>query len=466
VATTGLLGFNPYGKGVAIDISSKPVNLAIQLKQRDIAKMDALDKYFMDYERSINPAGVRNVDADVFVKKLNNNKAFYLQNRDKILNPTKYGYEAQSQYMSNFKDMVNLIDQSKQAAANEKVVNERIYNAVQQGKSLHDGILPLLDRQRLSIVDPNYSVFDANQLQFDKPYDEKQFNANVLGGLEFPERQFLVDEVVDGKKTGLKIKTTERYLDDSNKNAIQSAALNEYVSNPNTKRHFDDLMKRPDMVKMVNDKFKDVYKQDIKKPEDFVVGYALLQAPIGAKKTEIPEEYLSWREKNEITNAQQNARSAALLSGMQGFGSVQAVIENAIGDPFVDNNVITKLNFSPSVANEFTEEREVPKNAFEYDKMLAGSKFDTKKVKVPYGIGIDPKTGNIFTAPQKLNKNGDPIDRYDWKKSTPATEDVTSVIISKFQGSKYKAGKLGASQPKSVSKTSPKGSSGINWNKK
>jgi hypothetical protein len=420
----------------------------------------------MDYERSINPAGVRNVDADVFVKKLNNNKAFYLQNRDKILNPTKYGYEAQSQYMSNFKDMVNLIDQSKQAAANEKVVNERIYNAVQQGKSLHDGILPLLDRQRLSIVDPNYSVFDANQLQFDKPYDEKQFNANVLGGLEFPERQFLVDEVVDGKKTGLKIKTTERYLDDSNKNAIQSAALNEYVSNPNTKRHFDDLMKRPDMVKMVNDKFKDVYKQDIKKPEDFVVGYALLQAPIGAKKTEIPEEYLSWREKNEITNAQQNARSAALLSGMQGFGSVQAVIENAIGDPFVDNNVITKLNFSPSVANEFTEEREVPKNAFEYDKMLAGSKFDTKKVKVPYGIGIDPKTGNIFTAPQKLNKNGDPIDRYDWKKSTPATEDVTSVIISKFQGSKYKAGKLGASQPKSVSKTSPKGSSGINWNKK
>ena len=55
MASTGLLGFNPYGKGVAIDISSKPVNLAIQLKQRDIAKIDALDKYFMDYERSINP---------------------------------------------------------------------------------------------------------------------------------------------------------------------------------------------------------------------------------------------------------------------------------------------------------------------------------------------------------------------------------------------------------------------------
>jgi hypothetical protein len=448
MASTGLLGFNPYGKGLAVDISSKPVNLAIQLKQRDIAKMDALDKYFMDYERSINPAGVRNVDADVFVKKLNDNKAFYLQNRDKILNPTKYGYEAQSQYMSNFKDMVNLIDQSKQAAANEKVVNERIFNAVQQGKSLHDGILPLLDKQRLSVVDPNYSVFDANQLQFDKPYDEKQFYANVLGGLKFPEKQYYIDEEVDKKKTGLKIPVTESYLDDSNKKAIQSAALNEYASNPNTKRHFDDLMKRPDMVKMVNDKFKDVYKQDIKNPEDFVVGYALLQAPVGITKTEKADEYLTWSQKNAITNAQQNARSAALLSGMQGFGSVQAVIENATGKPFVDNDVITKLNFSPSVADEFVEEKVVPANTVEYEKFKAGAPYKTKTVKVPYGIGLDKSTGNIFIAPQKLNKNGDPIDRYDWNKATSATEDVTSVIISKFQGSKYKAGILGKSKLK------------------
>ena len=448
MASTGLLGFNPYGKGVAIDISSKPVNLAIQLKQRDIAKMDALDKYFMDYERSINPAGVRNVDADVFVKKLNNNKAFYLQNRDKILNPTKYGYEAQSQYMSNFKDMVNLIDQSKQAAANEKVVNERIYNAVQQGKSLHDGILPLLDRQRLSIVDPNYSVFDANQLQFDKPYDEKQFNANVLGGLKFPEKQYYIDEEVDKKKTGLKIPVTESYLDDSNKKAIQSAALNEYASNPNTKRHFDDLMKRPDMVKMVNDKFKDVYKQDIKKPEDFVVGYALLQAPVGITKTGKADQYLTWSEKNAITNAQQNDRSAALLSGMQGFGSVQAVIENATGKPFVDNDVITKLNFSPSVADEFVEEKVVPANTVEYEKFKAGAPYKTKTVKVPYGIGLDKSTGNIWIAPQKLNKNGDPIDRYDWPKAVSGTEDVNSVIINKFQGSTRKANLLGKSKPK------------------
>lgn len=448
MASTGLLGFNPYGKGVAIDISSKPVNLAIQLRQRDLAKIDALDKYFMDYERSINPAGVRNIDADVFVKKLNDNKSFYLQNRDKILNPTKYGYEAQSQYMANFKDMVNLIDQSKQAAANEKVVNERIFNAVQQGKSLHDGILPLLEKQRLSVLDPNYSQFDANQLQFDKPYSEKEFTTNVLGGLKFPEKETFIPEIVNGKPTKLKIKQTEAYLSDPIKKSIESAALNEYVSNPGTKKHFDDLMKNPKIVNAVTDKYKEVYKKDLSSPEEFVVGYALLQAPIGIIKTETPDEYLTWSEKNKITSSQADARAARTAASLQGFGSVQAVIQNAIGQPFVDNDVITKLNFSPSVANEFVEEVEVPKNATEFDKKVGGLKYESKKVKVPYGIGLDPNTGNIFIAKQKLNKNGDPIDRYDWKNATSGTEDVTSVIINKFQGSKYKAGKLGASQPK------------------
>jgi hypothetical protein len=33
VAATGLLGINPYQKGIALDISSKPVILAIQLEQ-------------------------------------------------------------------------------------------------------------------------------------------------------------------------------------------------------------------------------------------------------------------------------------------------------------------------------------------------------------------------------------------------------------------------------------------------
>ena len=74
MAATGLLGINPYQKGVAIDISSKPVNLAMQLEQKEAAKREALDKYFKDYEKSLNSAGMRAVDQDVFLGKISASK--------------------------------------------------------------------------------------------------------------------------------------------------------------------------------------------------------------------------------------------------------------------------------------------------------------------------------------------------------------------------------------------------------
>ena len=58
MAATGLLGINPYYKGVNIDISSKPTQLAIQLQQKEQAKAEAYEKYFMDYEKSLNSAGL------------------------------------------------------------------------------------------------------------------------------------------------------------------------------------------------------------------------------------------------------------------------------------------------------------------------------------------------------------------------------------------------------------------------
>ena len=47
MASTGLLGINPYrGGNVAIDISSRPTQLSIGLMQKQQAKAEAVDKYF------------------------------------------------------------------------------------------------------------------------------------------------------------------------------------------------------------------------------------------------------------------------------------------------------------------------------------------------------------------------------------------------------------------------------------
>lgn len=138
MASTGLLGINPYQKGQVFDISSKPINLAIQLEQKEAAKKEALDKYFMDYEKTLNPVGVRGQDQDVFLNKLNGAKSYFLQNRDKILNPSKYGAEAQSEYMAQLRDAQGVIERSKQAAAEEKAFKSYIDQLHKSGKAFDE----------------------------------------------------------------------------------------------------------------------------------------------------------------------------------------------------------------------------------------------------------------------------------------------------------------------------------------
>lgn len=192
MAATGLLGFNPYGKGVALDFSSKPTQLAIQLEQREQAKREALDKYLMDYEKSINSAGMRKAESNIFLNKLSENKAFYIQNRDKILNPAKYGYDAQSQYMSNFKDMTNLIDQSKQAAANDKITTQHFI--AQKNLNAPDGYIEAVEASHLPITDPRYRQLDVTQYRFYKSHDPFEFGKELKTLNTIPGKPELIKE--------------------------------------------------------------------------------------------------------------------------------------------------------------------------------------------------------------------------------------------------------------------------------
>lgn len=192
MAATGLVGINPYQKGIALDFSSKPTQIAIQLEQREQAKREALDKYLMDYEKSINSAGMRKAESDIFLKKLSDNKAFYIQNRDKILNPAKYGYDAQSQYMSNFKDMTNLIDQSKQAAANDKITTQHFI--AQKNLNAPDGYTEAVEASHLPITDPRYRPLDVTQYRFYKSHDPFEFGKELKTLNTIPGKPELMKE--------------------------------------------------------------------------------------------------------------------------------------------------------------------------------------------------------------------------------------------------------------------------------
>ena len=185
MAATGLLGINPYQKGVAIDIASKPINLAIQLEQKEAAKKEALDNYLMDYEKSLNPAGMRSQDQDVFLGKLAQAKQYYLQNREKILNPAKYGADAQSNYFASLRDAQNAIGQSKQAMAQDKLATQHFI--AQKDLNAPDGYAEALQLSHLPISDPRYRPLDVTQWKFYKSHDPMEYANKVYSKIPLSE---------------------------------------------------------------------------------------------------------------------------------------------------------------------------------------------------------------------------------------------------------------------------------------
>lgn len=289
MAATGLLGINPYFKGVKID-TSKPVNLAIQLEQKNQAKREALDRYFMDYEKSINPAGMRSQDQDIVLKKLNQNKQFYLQNRDRILNPSRYGAEAQSQYMAGFKDILSDISKSKQASAEDKVAMNFYQKAKTSNLDIPDGFMEAIQESQKPIY-AGYKPVDLFKFDFNKKYDDVDFTKNVWGGLTLPTK-----EVPTKLPTGEVQYTKTSYITPELAETVAINAINEYKTKPSTAKNFNNLMKDANVFAAAQKEFGEAFQYTdpqtkkvvipkIETPEDFVAGYALIKKPTGPVST-------------------------------------------------------------------------------------------------------------------------------------------------------------------------------------
>lgn len=309
MASTGLLGINPYrGGNVAIDFTSKPTQLAIGLIQKQRAQAEATDKYFKDWEKSINPAGLSKAEVDIFAKKLKEVQEYGIKNKQAINNPSKYGYDAQSTLMAGFKDLQGYIEQGKQATAERKAFKDYINQAIKSGKRVSDNYLDVMNNAMLP-VGAGYTPPDMMQVDIYDPHDEKKFTTNVWGGIKLPTKEVFEKEIINNKPTGKVIKKTYESLDDNTVKNAMLGAINEYKSNRGTKEHFDELFKDKDFTSQINENFRKKFNKDISSGADLAVGYALTQKPGGLIKTEAAE--YDWETKFNKTQAAINARAAA-----------------------------------------------------------------------------------------------------------------------------------------------------------
>ena len=410
MANTGLLGMNPYQKGVSIDISSKPTNLVVQNIQKDAAKREALDKYLMEYERSLNPAGMRNQESNIFLNKLNQNKQFYLKNRDCILNPAKCGADAQSQYLGNFKDMLNLIDQSKVAAANDKAFITYLDQAHTAGKRTSDNALDML-KLSSNPIGQGYQAPNAALVEIYNPHDEKKFMDAAWSGVALDKNTEMVPEIINGKPTGKVFpKVTEVVSDNAAKSAATSIA-SLYDTDHGTREHFDNLLADKDFVSKVNPLMQKWYHTDIKDGKDLAVAYGLAQkqgsVSTGASKYDVnPWDMaaLKHRWALESINANKAAQTppppAANLFDAIGAGFKDTGSYLGIGKDkkIVDGVVMTK-DGSPYTGEVFLTKETLPSSI--YTALKAGG-LKKEQVSANKGFNAYVKDGRVMILKDKV----------------------------------------------------------------
>lgn len=157
---------NLYSGGQGIFNSTPATNFYLQNQARKRARDEALTKYYADFTKSINPAGMRNQDIDGLMQKVNDMKKFYMQNAELIKNPTRDNGKAYSEYMSRYQDLLNYSTHSKNEAEAKKPFVSLLTKPEVRSRLGQNGF-DYVHQTDLPINDPNHVDFDMSHPSLD-----------------------------------------------------------------------------------------------------------------------------------------------------------------------------------------------------------------------------------------------------------------------------------------------------------
>ena len=360
MAATGLLGVNPYYKGTELDVS-KPVNLAIQLHQKEEAKKEALDKYFMDYEKSLNPAGMRQQDQDVFLKKLAQNKDYYLRNREKILNPSRYGAEAQSEYMSNFKGILSDIDRSKQLAANGKVIATAVMDAKKNNRTIPSDVTDAIYNNELSMGDSRHQAFDPVNFDAYDKHDPFKYQQGIYSKIKPSES--MPERIYDSKNKEIVYKTVN---DISNKSfgEIQNIVSSELQKDRGLVDNVKAIARDQNKLNQLAQVYKDFSGKQMNpnSMQDVATAYTLALKPEAQVKYTTPKEDADYRRMQSLQDSKELARyrKGLGLDGGSDIDPVTTYLDQAGSGATFSGDVgsgVEKLNLPQKISDEFKKNK-------------------------------------------------------------------------------------------------------------
>ena len=269
---TNTLGIpdNVYGGGQGIFNSTPYTQYYLQQEAQKKAKDEALNKYYQDFTTRINPAGMRNIDTDGLMKRVNEMRDYYKNNADDIKNPTRDNGKAYSTYMSRYQDAMNFVNRSKNATEQKK---QFLKLTPEQRSLLDQKDFDYVHKTDLPLDHNEYEDFDITKIDFNpKPFtlnDQTQYLGSVASRIK-PNKLYQKTEIKNGKQV-----TT--WVSDYDDNDIKSLLINgqSAVSDKRVNAFADNLTKNPALFLDLNEKFKAATGKNIQTNGDAFAAWTL-----------------------------------------------------------------------------------------------------------------------------------------------------------------------------------------------
>jgi hypothetical protein len=273
--------------GGAVEFDSRPhTQLYVNLMQRKQARDEAFDEYMRNLNKSVNSAGMRNADRQVFDKQLQAWQQYGMENRDKI---RKREGGADIKFMQDYQTLQNLIQESKTEEEKKKPLvemmldpnkRERLGDSIVDEVSSHDEPLYIQGEDGSLVRNPNRKSIDYNSITFNpKPFEQDKF----FKQFEDVKRMELPPSIEKNNKDMTQTVTTTSVYDQEAKDLIATRAVTDYMQNPSFREVVKGLNKED-----YNPIFRANYGHDIENEGDLAAAYTLkgLQQKVTTSKLE------------------------------------------------------------------------------------------------------------------------------------------------------------------------------------
>ena len=455
--STGLIGGNPYRRAkLNLDIGGAATRVLLNQAVRDDARGEAMDKYFKDWEKQINPAGLGDKELAVFRDKLNQAQEYGIQNKRFIRKPSLDGFEANSTLTALYKDMQTYIDGAKQKTAKVKAFKDEIDRYRASGKKISSNVIDVLAAADQPYGSDGYKEPSFAEIKVFDPYNPKKFFNNSLDKVKLEEKDESKPIIDNGKNTGFDEKVTKLIASNQALQKIGNNAYDDFANDYGVTDHFEELFKNnKTLVDDLNPLFGAVYaRQDantgqminpkIQSAGDLARAVAIANQEkevITKRETVMNDEgkFKDWYRKHKITAATTASQNSAFLKAIALQGS-RTLFNNTLTnyttkEVIGPNKNLNKLNLPVTYTNAYKNTVEIPKTIADEALMKSGLPYETKKIELTPIFGRDANTGTIILAYPKVKSNGAITGEYDWQKAQDVTNDLSNTIVDKAVGS-------------------------------